>query len=69
MARCKCKNAYKRRADGGVCCLAVEGDMDFCGHQKFCPTTQQWEVNCTGLTCPLKNAPAVKKAPIKVQLR
>jgi len=57
---CKCKHAYKKRGDVSIHCRAIEGKMDYCGHQKFCQNTGQWEINCTGVSCPKKEKPAVK---------
>ena len=63
----RCKNAYRKRGDSSVHCLAIEGEFDFCGHQYNCPNTQQWEVNCAS-PCTLKSKPAVKKAPKRPSL-
>ena len=60
---CNCKHAYRKNGDVAIHCLAIEGDMDYCGHQYHCPNTKRWEVNCTGATCTYKKKPAVKEKP------
>lgn len=61
---CRCKHGYRKRNDSALHCRAIEGDMDYCGHQYHCPNTGRWEVNCsTSHNCPYKNKKPVKDLP------
>lgn len=55
----KCKNAYRKKGAKAVFCRAIEGDMDYCGHQYACPRTQRWEANCT-VQCTFRSKQPVK---------
>lgn len=64
----RCRHAYRKRGDVSVHCAAIEGNMDYCGHQYHCPNTQQWEVNCAA-SCSLKSKPPVKEKEKPTSLR
>lgn len=55
----RCINAYRKKNDVSVHCKAIDGEMDYCGHQYMCSNTKRWEVNALS-KCKYKNKPAVK---------
>lgn len=55
MPKENCQFAYRKRGDASIHCKKINGNMDYCAHQYFCPKTQRWEATEQTNKCPLRN--------------